>query len=67
MRLRSRRNHKTMKRRKNRGKSLKRKYKGGFSEISYFLDKTMAMFQMAPTVPYGNTAVVAPFPYFQSK
>lgn len=62
-----RRSRKTIKRLKKRRKTLKPKYKGGFSELSYFLQKGLSVFQMDPTSAFGNTSLVPPFPYFQSK
>ena len=67
MRPKSRRKYKTFKRIKKNRKSVKRKYKGGFSELNYFIQKGLSMFDMTPSVAYGNTGMVAPFPYFQSK
>lgn len=57
---------KTLKRKK---RTMKRKYrgKGGFSELSFFLQKGLSMFEMQPTPAAGNTSLVPPFPYFQSK
>ena len=67
MRSKSRRNRKSFKRNKKNRKSVKRKYNGGFSELGFFFQKGLGVFDITPSVPYGNPGMVAPFPYFQSK
>ena len=74
MRPKSQRKHKPLKSRKNKNKNKNKKvrtsakrFKGGFSELGFFLQKGLSIFDMTPSTPYGNPGVLAPFPYFQSK
>lgn len=59
-------NNKIIRRKTSKRKRSKRTIKGGFSELSYFLQKGVSTFETNPPPAFGNTGLVPPFPYFQS-